>query len=93
MLRPTLFSHRKLVVPVASLVLSVNPAWTLRLPTAGIGTELLAHREKIEVTRHRSNCARSPVPMVLAHSHCMRAVCARLRRMLETRDSMADDAV
>jgi hypothetical protein len=31
----------------------VVPARTLRSPTAGIGTELLAHRQKIEVKRHR----------------------------------------
>jgi hypothetical protein len=47
MLRPTLFSHRKLEVPVASLAILVVPARTLRSPTAGIGTELLARREKI----------------------------------------------
>jgi len=37
----------------------------LRSPTAGIGTELLAHREKIEVTRSGSPFERSPVPMAL----------------------------
>jgi hypothetical protein len=47
MLRPTLFSHRKLEVPVASLAILVVPARTLRSPTAGIGTEFLARREKI----------------------------------------------
>ena len=40
-----LFSHRKLEVCSShrSLIL---PAWTLHFPTAGIGTELLADREK-----------------------------------------------
>jgi hypothetical protein len=32
-----------------------------------IGTEFLAHREKIEVTRHDSTCALSPVPVGRAH--------------------------
>ena len=76
MLRSTLFSHRKLEVPGASLAISVVPARTLRSPTVGIGTELLAHREKIEVTGHGSKCARSPVPMGRAHRHYTRAVCA-----------------
>jgi hypothetical protein len=67
MLRPTLFYHRKLEVPVASLAILVVPARTLRSPTAGIGTELLAHREKIEVTRRGSPFERSPVPMDRAH--------------------------
>jgi hypothetical protein len=51
MLRPTLFSHLKLEMPVESLAILGLPARTLRSPTAGIGTELLARREKIEVTR------------------------------------------
>jgi hypothetical protein len=54
------FSHRKLDVPFASLAISVVPARTLRSPIVGIGTKLLAHREKIEVTQHGSPCARSP---------------------------------
>jgi hypothetical protein len=83
-LRPTLFSHRKLVVPVGSLALSVVPARTLRSPTAGIGTELLAHREKIKVTRSGSPFERSPVPMGRAQRSYTRAFCGRLRRMLET---------
>jgi len=36
---------------------------TLRSRTAGIGTELLAPREKIEVMRPSSPFERSPVPM------------------------------
>jgi hypothetical protein len=36
-------------------------------PTAGIGTELLADREKNEVTRRGSPFERSPVPMARAH--------------------------
>ena len=75
------FSHRKLDVPFASLAISVVPARTLRSPIVGIGTKLLAHREKIEVTQHGSPCARSPVPMGRAHRHCARAVCALPRRM------------
>src|ERR1700730_12102457 len=51
MLSPTLFSHRKLEVPVGWRAILVVPARTLRSPTTGTGTELLAHREKIEVTR------------------------------------------
>jgi len=51
-------------------------ARTRRLSTAGIATELLDHREKIEVTRHGSPCPRSPVPMGCAHCHYTRAVCA-----------------
>ena len=50
-------------MPVASLAISMAPARTLRSPTAGIGTELLAHREKIEVTRPGPPFERSPVPM------------------------------
>jgi hypothetical protein len=37
--------------------------WTSRSRTAGIGTELLAHREKIQMTRPGSQFERSPVPM------------------------------
>jgi hypothetical protein len=66
-LRPTLFSYRKLQVPVAWLATSMVPVRALRSPTAGIGTELLAHREKIEVTRSGSPFERSPVPMTHAH--------------------------
>ena len=84
------FSHRKLDVPVASLAISVVSARTLRSPIVGIGTELLAHREKIEVTRHGSPCARSPVPMGRAYPHCTRAVCALPRRMAQTWDSLAE---
>jgi hypothetical protein len=53
-------------VPVASLAILV-PARTLHSPTADIGTELVAHREKIEVTRRGSPFERSPVPMDRAH--------------------------
>jgi hypothetical protein len=84
MLRPTLFSHRKLEMPVASLAISVVPARTLRSPTAGIGTELLAHREKIEVTRSGSPFERFPVPMGRAHRPYARALCALPRRMPQT---------
>ena len=43
--------------------ISVLPARTLGSPTAGIGTELLAHREKIQMTRPGSQFERSPVPI------------------------------
>ena len=79
-----LFSHRKLEMTVVSLAISVVPARTLRSPTAGIGTELLAHREKIEVTRSGSPFERSPVPMGHAHRPYTRAVCALPRRMPQT---------
>jgi len=59
------FSHRRLEVNVASLAISVVSARTLRSPAAGIGTELLAHREKIEVTRSGSTFERYPVPIGL----------------------------
>jgi hypothetical protein len=54
-------------LPVAWLPILAVPARTLRSPTAAIGTELLAHREKIEVTRCGSPFERSPVPMAPAH--------------------------
>ena len=88
--KPTLFSHRKLEMLVVSLAISMLPARTFRSPTAGIGTELLAHREKIEMTRHGSKCARSPVPMVRAYRRYTRAVCALPRRMPQTQDSLAE---
>jgi hypothetical protein len=84
MLRPTLCSHSKLAVPVASQANSVVPARMLRSLKAGIGTELLAHREKIEVTRHGSPFERSPVPMGCAYRHYTRAVCALSRRVPQT---------
>jgi hypothetical protein len=45
------FLQSELGVPVASLAISLAPTQTLLSPTAGIGTELLAHRENIGVTR------------------------------------------
>jgi hypothetical protein len=73
MIRPTLFSRRRLEVRVASLAISVLPARTLRSPTAGIGTELVAHREEIEGMRRSSTFERSPVPVSRAnrraHAH------------------------
>jgi hypothetical protein len=53
-------------------------------PTAGIGTELLADREKIEMTRNGSPFERSPVPMASAHPRHTRAVCAIARRRTQT---------
>jgi hypothetical protein len=75
-----LFSHRKLEVCSSQ---SLVDAFCLDVafPTAGIGTELLAHREKIEVTRSGSSFERSPVPMARAHRPYTRAVCALPRRM------------
>jgi hypothetical protein len=84
MLRPTLFSYRKLKGAHRIARYKVVPAGTLRSPTAGIGTELLAHREKIELTRSASPFERSPVPMGLAHRHYTRAVCALPWRMPQT---------
>jgi hypothetical protein len=57
---------------------------TLRSSTAGIGTELLAHRERIEVTRSGAPFERSPVPMGRANRRCTRAVCALPGRMPQT---------
>jgi hypothetical protein len=51
MLRANAFLPSEARDASASLVMWVVPARTLRLPTAGIGTELLARREKIEVKR------------------------------------------
>jgi hypothetical protein len=82
--RPTLFSHQKLEMRVASFAILVVLARTLRSPTADIGTELLANREKIEVTRSGSPFERSPVPMGRAHRRYTRAVCALPRRMPHT---------
>jgi hypothetical protein len=90
MLRPTLFSHRKLEVAIGSLPISVVPAQQSRSPTAGIGTELVAHGEKIEVTLHGSKYSRSPVPLRRAHRRSTRAVCALPQRMPQTWDSLAE---
>jgi hypothetical protein len=66
-----------------SIKLPIADAETSRAQSiVGIGTELLAHREKIEVVRHGSPCARSPVPMPRAHRHCTRAVCALANRVI-----------
>jgi hypothetical protein len=59
-------------------------------PTAGIGTELLAPGEKIEVTRSGSPFERSPVPMARAHRPYTRVVCALPRRIPQTWDSLAE---
>src|ERR1700682_2073879 len=93
MLRPTLFSLRKLEMPAVSLAISVVPARTLRWPTAGIGTELLAHREKIEITRSGSPFARSPVPMRRAPRPYTHEGRASPRRIADMPDSLAEDAV
>jgi hypothetical protein len=72
------------------LAISVVPARPLRSPTTGIGTEFLADREKIEVTRPDSPFARSPVPMRLGHPHYTRAVCTLPRRRPQTSDSVEE---
>ena len=77
-------SNRKLEVLVASLAIWVVAARTLRSPTPDIGTELLARREKIEMTPSSASFERSPVPMARAHRPYTRAVCALPRRMPQT---------
>jgi hypothetical protein len=67
---------------VASLVDASCP--DVAFPTAGIGTELLAEREKIEVTRSGSPFERSPVPMARTHRPYTRAFRASSRRMPQT---------
>jgi len=78
--------------PIGSLRCPSHRSRTLRSPTAGIGTELLAPREKIEVTRHGSEFDRSPVPMGRAHRHDTRSVCALPRRIPQTWHSVAERA-
>jgi hypothetical protein len=55
------FSHRKFEV-LFRIGLGFLPL-DVAFATAGIGTELLAHREKIEMTQPGSQFERSPVPM------------------------------
>jgi hypothetical protein len=62
----------------------VNPREHRSAPTVGIGTELLTHREKIEVRPTASPVVRSPVPMRCADPRCTRALCAFSRRMPKT---------
>jgi hypothetical protein len=93
MLKRTLLSHPKLEVPVAFLAISVVPARTVRSPTTGIGAELLAHREKIEVRPTASPVVRFSGADSRAHRRCTRAVCALPQRMPQTWDSLAEDAV
>jgi hypothetical protein len=83
MLKRAPFSHRKLEMLISSLMILVVPARTLR-SKAGIGTELLARREKIEVTRSGALFERSPVPMSRAHRRYTRLFCALPRRMPHT---------
>jgi hypothetical protein len=80
----TPLSNRKLEVLVASLAIWVVAARTLRSPTPDIGTELLARREKIEMTPSSASFERSPVPMGRANRRCRRAVCALPGRMPQT---------
>jgi hypothetical protein len=79
---------RRMLFSVASLV----DAFYLdaAFPRAGIGTELLAHREEIEVARTSSPFERSPVPMARAHCPYRRAARAPSRRMPQTSDSLAE---
>jgi hypothetical protein len=60
-----LFSHRKLEVRSSHRSLRGFLPGRCISNRAGIGTELLADREKIEVTRGGSPSERSPVPMAL----------------------------
>jgi hypothetical protein len=80
----------KLEIPVAVLTIIGVPAWTLHLPTAGIGTELLADRDKIEMTPLGLPFERSPVPLGRAHRHDTRAVFALPRRSPQTPDWSAE---
>jgi hypothetical protein len=65
MLRRTLSSHRKLEVTHGIS------------PTAGIGTEFLAHREKIELASHGSIREDSPVPIMTGASPLHAGISAR----------------
>ena len=69
---------------VASLAISVVPAPGRCVRTRGIGTELLAHREKIEVTRNGASFKRSPVPVRRAHRHAGAQFAHFPRRMPQT---------
>lgn len=84
MLRQTLFSHRKLEVPVASLAIIGGSCPDVAFANSSIGTELLAHREKIEVTRSGSPFERSPVPMGRAHCPTRAQFAHFLGRMPQT---------
>src|SRR2546428_9571263 len=82
MLKPMLLPHTRSELLIESLA--------MRTQNAGIGTELVAHREKIEVTRRGPPFERSPVPMGRAHRRYTRAVCASPQRMPQTSDCVAD---
>ena len=73
MLKRTPFYNRKLQVHVAVARDIGGSRPDDGSPTAGIGTELLARREKIEGMRRSSTFERSPVPMSRAnrraHAH------------------------
>jgi hypothetical protein len=66
---------------------------TMRVFAQGIGTEFLAHREKIEVTRHDSICETLSGAGGAAHRPHTRAFCGYPRRMPQTWDWLADDPV
>src|SRR6202011_948385 len=70
--------------------IGVVPARTVRSPTTGIGAELLAHREKIEVRPTASPVVRFSGADSRAHRRCTRAVCALPQRMPQTWDSLAE---
>jgi len=84
MLRPTPFFHRKFELLVTSLAISMVSAGRCVRVQAGIGTEILANREIIEVTRSGSPFERSLVPMSCANRRCTRVVYALPQRMPQT---------
>ena len=68
----------------APLAISVVLLPALRRQRTGIGTEFLAHREKVEMTRLDSTSELSLVPVGRAHRAYTRAFCAHPRRMPQT---------
>ena len=68
----------------APLAISVVLLPALRRQRTGIGTEFLAHREKVEMTRLDSTSEPSLVPVGRAHRAYTRAFCAHPRRMPQT---------
>jgi hypothetical protein len=60
-------SHQKLDIGAPRTARDARRFLPCKVFAQGIGTEFLAHREKIEVTRHNSTCELSPVPLGRAH--------------------------
>jgi hypothetical protein len=66
-----------LVAPLAMSANFYHAVCSAKTSSAqGIGTEFLAHREKIKVTRHNSTFELSPVPVGRAHRPHTRAISA-----------------